>query len=320
MDHPADTGAAVKIAVMGSGGVGGYFGGLLAKAGEDVAFIARGAHLEAIQMNGLQVRSVAGDFHVRPKATHDPLALGPVDLVLFCVKAYDTESAGSQIRPMVGPETVVLCLLNGVDNHEMLAAVLGEEHVLPGVVHILSTIGAPGIISQTAGPRTLKFGETDGRVTARAENILGVLRGAGILAELSTRIQVDLWEKFLFICAQGGVTALGRLTIGEILACPETAALYRGVMEEVAAVGRAKGIALSGDAVDRALAFARGLQPGMRSSLAHDLSLGNRLEVDTLAGRVVRYGREIGVPTPFNCAIYACLKPHHEKALAARTP
>lgn len=188
---------------------------------------------------------------------------------------------------------------------------------MAGVVHILSTISAPGVISQTAGPRSLKFGEEDGRATPRAERILAVLTGAGINAALSTQIQVDLWEKFLLICAQGGVTALTRLSIGEILACPETLAFYRGVMEEVAAVARTKGVGLSTDAVDRAVAFARGLQPGMRSSLAHDMSQGNRLEVETLAGTVVRYGREAGVPTPLNFAIYACLKPYHEKALAA---
>jgi 2-dehydropantoate 2-reductase len=308
----------MKIAVMGSGGIGGYFGGLLARAGEDVTFIARGAHLEAIRKNGLEVKSVAGDFHVRARATHDPAAVGPVDLVLFCVKGYDTDAAGLQIRPMVDPKTVVLCLQNGVDNEERLAAILGENHVVTGVVHILSTISAPGIINQTAGPRSLTFGEKDGLVTPRADRILAALKGAGIQAELSPQIQVDLWEKFLFICAQGGVTALARLSIGEILTCSETAALYRSVMEEVALVGRAKGIPLPADAVDRALTFARGLQPGMRSSLAHDLSQGNRLEVETLAGTVVRYGREAGVPTPFNFAIYACLKPHHHKALAAR--
>lgn len=307
----------MKIAVMGCGGIGGYFGGLLARAGEDVTFIARGAHLDAIRKNGLQVKSVAGDFHIRAKTTDDPRTVRGVDLVLFCVKGYDTDTAGLQIRPLVGPQTVVLCLLNGVDNEERLAAILGEEHVLTGVVHILSTISAPGVISQTAGPRSLKFGERDGLVTPRVDRILAVLKAAGINAELSPRIQVDLWEKFLFICAQGGVTALARLSIGEILACPETAALYRGVMEEVAAVGRAKGVPLPPDAVDRAMAFAGGLQPGMRSSLAHDLGQGNRLEVEMLSGTVVRYGREAGVPTPLNFAIYACLKPHHEKALAS---
>ena len=309
----------MRIAIMGSGGVGGYFGGRLAYAGEDVTFIARGAHLEAIRKNGLQVNSVAGDFHIRPKATHDPAAVGQVDLILFCVKAYDTEAAASQIRPMVGPQTTVLCLLNGVDNEETLGAILGEDHVLAGVVHILSTISAPGVISQTAGPRTLKLGERDGRISARAERIFNVLKGAGIQAELSAQILVDLWEKFVFICAQGGVTALGRLSVGEILGCPETAAFYRGVMEEVAAIGRTRGVPLPADTVDRALAFARALQPGMRSSLAYDLSQGNRLEVESLSGSVVRSGRELGVPTPCNYAIYACLKPYHEKALAARS-
>jgi len=308
----------MRIAVMGSGGVGGYFGGLLARAKEDVTFIARGAHLAAIQKNGLQVKSVVGDFHVHPKATHDPGAVGPVDLILFCVKAYDTEAAGAQIRPMVGPQTTVLCLLNGVDNEEKLEAILGGEHVLAGVVHILSTISAPGVISQTAGPRRFKFGEMDGRVTPRVQRILEVFKTAGILAEVSTQVQIDLWEKFLLICAQGGVTALAGLSIGEILACSETAAFYRGVMEEVATVGRAKGVPLSADVVDRTMAFARGLEPHMRSSLAHDLSQGNRLEVETLAACVVRYGREVGVPTPCNFAIYACLKPHHDKALAGR--
>jgi 2-dehydropantoate 2-reductase len=308
----------VKIAVMGSGGIGGYFGGLLAKAGKDVTFIARGKHLEAIQENGLEVKSVAGDFHIRPRATHDPALAGQADLVLFCVKAYDTEAAGKQILPMVGPRTAVLCLLNGVDNEEKLESILGKGHVLGGVVHILSTISAPGVISQTAGPRTIKFGEMDGRVTVRAERLLATFKEAGVLAEISPQIHLDLWEKFLFICAQGGVTALGRLTIGEILASPETAAFYRGVMEEVAAVGRARGVPLAGDVVDRTLAFAQALQPHMRSSLAHDLTQGNRLEVETLAGSVVRYGREAGVSTPYNFAIYACLKPHHEQASGRR--
>ena len=309
----------MKIAVMGSGGIGGYFGGLLARAGEEVTLIARGAHLQAIQKNGLQVKSAIGDFHVHPRATHDPARIGPVDLVLFCVKGYDVAAAGSQVRSLVGSETVVLCLLNGVDNEERLATILGKEHVMAGVVHILSTISSPGVISQTAGPRSLKFGEEDGRITHRAERILGVLKAAGIQATLSTQIRVDLWEKFLFICAQGGVTALARLAIGEILACAETAAFYRGVMEEVAAVARAKGVPLPADAVDRAMGFARGLQPGMQSSLAHDLSQGNRLEVETLPGTVVRYGREAGVATPLNFAIYACLKPHHDKALVHRS-
>jgi len=308
----------MRAAVMGSGGIGGYYGGKLAAAGEDVTLIARGAHLEAIRRDGLQVNSVAGDFHVRPKATDDPATIGPVELVLFCVKGYDTETAAQRIRPLIGGETAVLCLQNGVDNEEKLARILGKSHVVGGVVHILSTISAPGIISQIAGPRTLKCGEMDGGVSPRVTRITEAFVRAGVKAEASANILVDLWEKFLFICAHGGVTALGRLGIGEILGCPETAQFYRAVMEEIAAVGRAKGVALPADAVDRAIAFAGTLQSAMRSSLAHDLERGNRLEVDALMGAVVRYGAEVGVPTPLNSAIYACLLPHHHRALAAR--
>lgn len=308
----------MRVAVMGSGGIGGYYGGKLAAGGEEVTFIARGAHLEAIRRNGLQVNSVAGDFHVHAKATDDPSTIGPVDLVLFCVKGYDTETAAERIRPLIGAETVVLCLQNGVDNEEKLARILGPAHVLGGVVHILSTISAPGVINQVAGPRTLKCGEMGGGLSARVTRIADVFVRVGVRAEASANILVDLWEKFLFICAQGGVTALGRLGIGEILGCPETAQFYRGVMEEIAAVGRARGVALPADAVERAIAFAKTLQPGMRSSLAHDLERGNRLEVEALVGAVVRYGAEVKVPTPLNFAIYACLLPHHRRALAAR--
>jgi 2-dehydropantoate 2-reductase len=308
----------MRVAVMGSGGIGGYYGGKLAAAGEDVTFIARGAHLAAIQRDGLQVKSVGGDFHVRPKATDAPSTVGPVDLVLFCVKGYDTETAAEATRPLVGPETTVLCLQNGVDNEDKLARILGPSCILGGAVHILSTIGAPGVINQTAGPRTLKCGEMDGRPSARVARVVEAFVRAGVGAEASVNILVDLWEKYVFICAHGGVTALGRLGIGEILWCPETARFYRSVMEEIAAVGRAKGVALPPDTVDRAIAFARKLQPEMRSSLAYDLERGNRLEVESLMGVVVRYGAETGVPTPLNAAIYACLLPHHLKAVAAR--
>jgi 2-dehydropantoate 2-reductase len=308
----------MRVAVMGSGGVGGYYGGKLAAAGEEVTFIARGAHLAAIRRDGLQVKSVAGDFHVRPKATDDPATVGQVDLVLFSVKGYDTETAAERCRPLVGPETVVLCVQNGVDNEEKLARILGASRVLGGVVHVLSTISAPGVITQTAGPRSLKCGEMDGGVSSRVTRVVDAFVRAGVAAEASPNILVDLWEKFVFICAHGGVTALGRMGIGDILGCPETARFYRGVMDEIAAVGRAKGVPLPADTAERAIAFASKLQPEMRSSLAHDLERGNRLEVDALMGAVVRYGAEVGVPTPLNAAIYACLLPHHRRALAAR--
>jgi 2-dehydropantoate 2-reductase len=308
----------MRVAVMGAGGIGGYYGGRLAVAGEDVTFLARGAHLAAIQGQGLRVESVGGDFHVRPRATADPATVGPVDLVLFCVKSYDTETAGAQLAPLLTAETAVLSVQNGVDNEDRLGRILGAERVLGGVVHILSTIKAPGVIAQTAGPRSLKLGEMDGRITPRVERIHRVFAQAGVPTEIPPDIRVALWEKYLFICAHGGVTALARLGIGDILGCPATAELYQGVMEEIAAVGRVKGIALPADAVSKGLAFARSLQPQMRSSLAHDLDRGNRLEVEALVGTVVRTGREVGVPTPFCFAIYACLLPHHLAAVAAR--
>jgi 2-dehydropantoate 2-reductase len=308
----------MRVAVMGSGGVGGYYGGKLAAAGEDVTLIARGAHLEAIRKDGLHVRSVAGDFHVRPKATDDPATVGPVDLVFFSVKGYDTETAAARSRPLVGAETVVLCVQNGVDNEDTLARILGASHVVGGVVHILSTISAPGVITQTAGPRSLKCGEMGGGVSPRVTRVVDAFVRASVAAEASHNILVDLWEKFVFICAHGGVTALGRMGIGDILGCPETARFYRAVMDEIAAVGRAKGVPLPADAADRAIAFARKLQPEMRSSLAHDLERGNRLEVEALMGAVVRHGAAAGVPTPLNGAIYACLLPHHHRALAVR--
>ena len=307
----------MRIAVMGSGGVGGYFGGLLAKAGEDVTFVARGKHLGVLRRDGLTVESVVGDFRVRVNATDDPTSVAPVDLVLFAVKSFDTEAAAEHMRPLVGTATTVLCLQNGVDNEEKLERLFGPERVLTGVVHILSTIKAPGVIAQTAGPRSLRFGERDGRPSPRVAGILATLQRAGINAIASPHILVDLWEKFVFICAQGGVSALARLGVGDILGCPETARFYQAVMEEIAAVARAKGVPLPPDTVQRTLAFAHTLQPGMRSSLAHDLESGKRLEVDALMGAVVRYGGQVGVPTPLNQAIYACLLPHHLRAMAA---
>lgn len=308
----------MRVAVVGSGGIGGYFGALLVRAGVEVTFLARGAHLAAMRERGLEIQSVPGNFAVRVDATHDPAGLGQPDLILFAVKGYDTAEAAALLRPAVGPATALLSLQNGVDNEEILQDVLGRERVLGGVVHILSTISAPGVIAQTAGPRRITFGELDGRRTERVERIFQLLSGAEIPTRVSADIRVDLWEKFLFICAHGGVTAITRLGIGEILACPETAALYRAVMEEIGGVARGKGIPLPHDAVERALAFAGSLAPAMRSSLAHDLERGHRLEIETLPGAVVRYGREAGVPTPLCQMLYACLKPHHLRALAAR--
>ena len=305
----------MHVAVMGSGGTGGFFGGLLARAGERVAFIARGAHLEAMRAHGLRVKSrLAGNFTLPVTATDDPREIGPVDLILFCVKTYDTEAALGRILPLVGPETVVLSVQNGIDNAGRIARVVGPDPVVGAVAHVFSAIEAPGVIAQAAGPGRIILGELAGGTSPRTERIVSMFRHAGIVAELSRDIRVTLWEKFLFICGNGGVTALTRLPLGLIRACPETNALLRGTMEEVEAVARAKGIALPEACIEQVVAFNASVEPEARSSLYYDLVGGRRLEVDALHGTVVRLGREHGVPTPFNFAIYAALKPYADGA------
>lgn len=304
----------MKIGIMGTGGVGGYFGALLHRAGEPVRFIARGDHMRAIRANGLRIESVLGDFTIEAHATDDAAEVGVVDLIIFGVKSYDTEAAAEQMRPMVGPATTILCVQNGVDNEDKLAAIHGARAVLPGVVHIFSVVREPGVIAQTGGPRNITFGEPDGSITPRVERIFETFRKADINCTRSTRIIADLWEKFILICALGGMAALTRLTIGEIRACPEAWTMFRRVMEEVATVAWAKGIPIASNAVEQTMQFCAGMSPGSRASLYHDLAAGRRLELDALAGAVVRFGEAVGVATPMNRAIYAALKPHDLKA------
>lgn len=301
----------MEVAVMGAGGTGGFFGGLLAQAGESVTFIARGAHLAMMRAHGLAVKSrLAGNFTLPVKATDDPCEVGPVGLILFCVKTYDADAAARQMRPLVGPDTVILSVQNGIDNAERIAQVVGPKAVIGAVAHVFSAVEAPGVIAQTAGPGRIVFGEFAGGASPRTERLLRIFRRAGIAAELSSDIHVTLWEKFLFICANGGMTALTRLPLGLIRACPETNALLRGTMEEVEAVARARGVPLPVGCVDQAVAFNASVEPEARSSLYFDLAAGRRLELEALHGTVVRLGREHGVHTPFNFAIYAALKPY----------
>jgi 2-dehydropantoate 2-reductase len=301
----------MRIAVMGAGGTGGYFGGLLARAGEDVTFIARGAHLEAIRKNGLATKSVlAGDFTIPVKATADPGEVGPVDLVLFCVKAYDNAVAIEQVGTLIGPETIVLSVQNGIDNEELLGKAVGREHVVGCVSYISSTIESPGVIAQTAGPGKIVLGEMEGGTSQRTESLQGILQNSGITAELHSDIQVALWQKFIQICGANGITALTRLPMGEILACEETDHLLKITMEEVEAVARAKGANLPEGCVDQSMNFFSSLNPSMRGSMYYDLAAARRLELDVLNGAVVRLGREHRIPTPINFAIYAALKPY----------
>jgi 2-dehydropantoate 2-reductase len=308
----------MRVTVMGSGGTGGYFGGLLARAGEDVTFVARGAHLEALQAKGLTVRSrLVGDFTVPARATDDPSAGGFADLVLFCVKAYDTETAAGRLRPAVGAETVILPVQNGIDSAERIGRVVGSGHVIGGLAGLSSVIAAPGIIEHRAGPDVIQLGELQGGSSARTERIADALRQAGLKAQVRPDIGVALWEKFVLICALSGLTALTRLALGGILACPETKALFRQVMEETQAVGRATGVPVPVEHAERMMKFFEGSDLAIRGSLYYDLAAGRRLEIETLNGTVVRLGRETGVPTPANFAVYAALKPYEGGAPAA---
>ena len=306
----------MKILVMGSGGIGGYFGAKLCRAGESVTFIARGAHLEAIRRNGLRIKSAAdGEFVVVSPATDDPASGGIADLILFCVKSYDTEAAARAIRPAVGPDTAVLSLQNGVDNEEKIGGIVGPGRVLGGAAYVLATIESPGVIAHSFGGK-IAFGEIDGADTPRARRILDAFQRAAIPVEQSARIRQVLWEKYLFITAQAGMTALTRCPIGVIRAVPETRRMYRLMLEELAAVAKAEGTLLPPQTVDGIMAAADNLGATFTSSLHHDLTHGRRLEIEALHGHAVRLGERHGVPTPVLFSVYAALRPYRDGAPA----
>lgn len=298
------------IVVMGAGGTGGYFGAKLARAGEDVTFVARGAHLDAIRAGGLRVRSaVDGEWTVRAPAVERLEGSPPADLVLFCVKSFDTEAAAAVIRPAVGPATGVLSIQNGVDNEDKLARLLGPGHVLGGVAQVFATIEAPGVISHVFLGRIL-FGEMDGRQSDRARAFLGACQRASIPAEMVPDVRQALWEKYVYLTAQAGMTALTRCPAGVIRQLPETRRLYRLLLEEVAALARAAGVGLEAGIVDRYMGFLDTVGAGAYSSLHSDLTHGKRLELEALHGHAVRLGERHGVPTPTLFAVYAALKPY----------
>jgi len=301
----------MRVAIVGSGGTGGYFGGLLARAGEEVTFIARGAHLEALRLRGLTVKSrLAGEFTLPVRATDTPNEVGPVDLILFCVKTYDTDIAAQSIDPLIGAETMLLSLQNGVDNAERIAQIAGHNSGLGAVAYVVSAIEAPGVIAQTAGPGRIILGELAGGTSARVERLHSVLQRAEIAAEVHPHVRIAIWQKFLFICAFSGVTALTRVPIGSILADSVTHDLFRGTLEEAEAIARASGIELPEDSVEQALATAAAVEPWGRGSMYHDLANGLRLELEALNGEVVRRGDQHDIQTPLNFAIYAALKPY----------
>jgi 2-dehydropantoate 2-reductase len=257
----------MRIAVIGSGGVGGYFGGLLAQAGKDVTFIARGVHLEAPRKSGITVRSrVTGDFSIPVKVTDDPREVGVTDLVLFCVKTYDLETAAATLPPMIGPDTVVLPLQNGIDSADRLGKILGPEHIIGGVTYIISTCIAPGEIVHLSNNKII-FGEIKSGISERVELLYDLFSDTPILGELHSNIRVPIWEKFILLAASGGVMALTRLTIGPIRDYKETKDFFCGVMEEAAAVARALGIQISENIIERHWNLALGLAPSASSSM-----------------------------------------------------
>lgn len=299
----------MKIAVLGSGGIGGFLGGALGKSGEDVSFLARGNHLDAMRNRGLSVESVSlGNFQLKVKATDKPSDIGTVDLVLFCVKSYNTETAVQQIGPLIGRDTAVLSFQNGVDNEDKIAQVVGQEHVLGGAISVESYIAEPGKIVQAAGPWMIAMGEMDGTVTPRAKSIHGVLVKAGLKCDLSDRVQEVLWRKFIFICTIAGVCGVARASIGDVLGFQPTRGLYVASMREIEAVAKAQGVKLAEDIVTRTLAQADGMDKSAKPSILRDLERGKRLEVDALSGTVSKLGRQFSVSTPVNDFIYASLK------------
>jgi|MudIll2142460700_1097286.scaffolds.fasta_scaffold123867_2 2-dehydropantoate 2-reductase len=301
----------MRIAVMGSGGVGGYFGARLAQAGNDVAFIARGAHLAAMRARGLVVKSAQGDVHLaRPVVTDDPASLPAADVVLFAVKLWDTESAAARVRPLVAGGGVIVPFQNGVESIERIAAVVGPEPVMGGVAQIAATIAEPGVIAHTGTMARLRFGPVLPAQQPAAERLLAVCTTAGVEAELVADVRLALWMKFVFLVALSGGTALARQPVGVLRADPDLRSMLEAAMRETWQVGRAKGIALPDDFVAAQMRFLDGLPPEMRSSMQNDLAAGNRLEVPWLSGAVARMARECGIAAPVNATIYAALKPY----------
>lgn len=301
----------MRIAVMGTGGVGGYFGARLATSGCDVGFVARGSQLEALRSQGLRVQSPLGDVTLLPvRASDNPGDLGKADLVLFGVKLWDTAEAAQLIRPLIGDDTAVVSFQNGVMKDDVLKEALGAKHVIGGVAYIAASIADPGIIRHTGTMQKLVFGEYGGAVTPRIERFRDACVAAGIDVEVPPSIEQAIWEKFVFLVALSGTTTLARVPIGLIRGNEHSRAFFQDVMDEVVQVARAEGVPLAPDFAAKRIAFADQLPPTMTSSMHGDLNRGSRLEVEWLSGDVVRRGKRLGIPTPCNRAIYDLLSIH----------
>jgi 2-dehydropantoate 2-reductase len=304
----------MKIAILGSGAVGGYYGARMARAGHDVTFVARGAHLDAIRNRGLEIRSPAlGDFVLKAQAEDQTTRVGVVDLVLLAVKTYDNPTALPLLGPMLGSDTVVLTVQNGVDSSSEVAAYAGEARTLGGTTYIATALEAPGVIVQTGTHRRIVFGEVYGslpRTTERVQRIQEALAAADIQAEAVGDGRVPIWEKFVFLAALAGFTGAARLPIGPVWADPFTQTLFIAGCREIEAVARAEGVPVAADVVDRIVPYVNAIPGSMRSSLLIDLQAGKRIEVEALQGTVVRRAAALGVPTPIVSTLYSVLKLH----------
>lgn len=302
----------MRIAIVGAGAVGGYFGGLLARAGNEVTLLARGAHLDAIRRNGLEVRSNWGNFNVSVQATDDPAEAGPVDLAFLTVKTYQNAAAIPSMAPLMGNATSVITLQNGVEAYKEVGRAYGMERVLPGAAYIETHVAAPGVVEQVGEVVRIVFGEADGSSTQRALDIQESLRAAEINSELADDVLKALWTKFVFIATLAGVTSTSRASMDPLLADPESRAMVLACLREIEAVGRAEGVGLDDDVVDKIMAYMESTAKDLHASMHTDLELGRPLELEALNGTVVRLGREHGVPTPVNDVLYSLLVVHKD--------
>jgi len=301
----------MRIAVIGTGGIGGPYGASLAKAGADVTFVARGAHLAAMRENGLRIEGDRGQTHIQPAHATDNIAeIGIVDVVLCCVKLWDLEFVAEQIRAIIGPQTAVIPLQNGVDATERMVCILGDAAVMGGVAFVTGTIIAPGVIRQTGTYQRMTFGELDGHVSERGQRLRDLCEAAGFEGVLSPDIMVPVWEKFILLVPLSGLNALTRLPLGKWRGDPDLVALCEAALRETVSVGIAQGVRLPPDSIDRTLAQMHSMPPHHTTSMGNDLIRGNRLELPWFAGKVVELGRCHGIKTPVNGFIYAALKPH----------
>ncbi len=303
----------MRFAILGSGAVGGYFGAKLAKLGQDVTFIARGAHLDAIRNKGLEIQSAKlGDFVVKSAAESDTAKVGPVDVVIVAVKAYDNATALPMLKPMIGPTTVVLTLQNGVDSVDDVAAVAGQGHVVGGATYVATALEAPGLIVQTGVHRSIIFGEVFGdlrRISPRVQAIADVMAAADIQVTPVADARVPIWDKFVYLCPFSGFTGASRLAIGPIWTFPHVQEMFDAACREVAAIARAEGVTISSNRFDTLMEYMRNIPPSTRSSLLIDLEQGKRIEVEALQGAAVRRAKKHGVAVPVVATLYALLKP-----------